>query len=425
MAKNITSLLCNYAAEREVLSACLQEDNIYTALAHRLSADMFTDEECRKVWRIMQTMSSEGKRPELTEVGMRLLAQGGDIREFMSVGASYMVTSQRIDLLLELAQKRRLCSIANKIIAKVSNPSVSYEEVQSVVEELGDVVKENEPTVLSFAETLTALQNHAAARLEGDTDDNLLTGLHLLDQGHGFHTGDLVIIAAETSQGKSSLATTIARNMAIEGIPSAYYSLEMAAQQLAARIVARDTLIASARVLYGKLDEDEFTQFFDTTVEMKKLPIFFDENSKTSFGKLCTSIRAMVRTHGIRVAFVDYLQILANSGQNDNREQIIGDMARSLKRLAVEENVCIVALSQLNRSAVSKEPTINRLRGSGQIEEAADMVVLINRKDSFAKLYIAKNRNGALGDGTVKFNQALTFFEDCEAEPIVIKHPWE
>lgn len=423
MDENFTSLY-NSEAEREVLSACLTEENIYTALGHRLSGELFTDEECRKVWHIMQAMQKEGKRPELAEVGMRLMAEGGDISRFMIVGAPFIWTRQRIDLLCELAQKRRLYALCNKIITMINNPSVSADALQSVVAELGEAAKESEPTVLSFADTLTALQNHAAARLEGDTADNLPTGLGLLDHGHGFHVGDLVVIAAETSQGKSSLATTIARNMAIEGIPSAYYSLEMGAEQLAARIVARDTLIASARVLYEQLNDEEFSQFYETTLGLKSLPIFFDENSKTSFQKLCTSIRAMVRTHGIRVAFIDYLQILANSGANDNREQVIGDMARALKRLAVEENVCIVALSRLNRSAVNKEPTINRLRGSGQIEEAADMVILINRKEGFAKLYVAKNRNGALGDGTVRFHQDLTFFEDCEAEPLQLSRPW-
>ena len=425
MNKDVTQLH-NPAAEREVLSACMMDEHIYTALSHRLADDMFADEECRKVWHIIEDMAKDGKRPEFAEVGMKLMSEGGDIREFMTSGASYVITDQRIDLLTELAHKRRLYNLCNQIIAKVTNPTISTDDLQSVVSELSNTAKESEPTVLTFGEVLAALRNGAAVRMSGNGEGGLLTGLHLFDARNGFHAGDLVIIAGETSQGKSSLATTMARNMALQGIPCAFYSLEMGAEQLAARIVAQDTLIASARLLYGQLSQTEFDKFFDTTLALKELPIFFDENSKTSFNKLCTSVRAMVRLHGIRAVFIDYLQILANGDKSENREQLIGDMARALKRLAVEENVCVVALSQLSRAPMSKEPTISRLRGSGQIEEAADVVILIHRKESAAKIIIGKNRNGSLDSETVKFDEELTFFSDGDApEPTKTKKPWE
>lgn len=149
---------------------------------------------------------------------------------------------------------------------------------------------------------------------------------------------------------------------------------------------------------------------------MKGLPIYFDEDSKTSFPRICGSVRRMVKKYGVRIVFIDYLQILAN-GNGDNREQLIGDMARDLKRLAVELDVCIVALSQLARSAGAKEPSLNRMRGSGQIEEACDMAALIHRpnpRNDMAKIFLAKGRNIGMATEKIRFNGELSYFCDYE-----------
>jgi replicative DNA helicase len=264
-----------------------------------------------------------------------------------------------------------------------------------------------------------------AGRIDGTAEQGMMTGLHIFDSHYGLHAGDLVIFAGRTSQGKSTLATTIARNMALMGTPSAYYSLEMGAKQLTARIMARDTMLSSSRMLYDKMNDGELARFDQQAATMQQLPIYYDDKSKTSFKRLTTSIRAMVRKHGIRIAFIDYLQILAN-GSGDNREQLIGDMARDLKRLAVELNICIVAISQLSRAKDKPEPTLMEMRGSGQIEEACDTAVLVYRpfvygieryKDGTltygtAQLTIAKGRNIGLAQEIVQFNGDLTYFYD-------------
>ena len=216
--------------------------------------------------------------------------------------------------------------------------------------------------------------------------------------------------------GKSTLATTIAANMALAGIPSVFYSMEMSAKQLTARIIARRTQVSTSTTLYGKLSDDEYNRVYDGSLEMKNLPIYFDEESKTSFTKICCSIRRLRKRFGIRIVFIDYLQILAN-GRGDNREQLLGDMARDLKRLAVEQDVAIVALSQLARNIGAKEPSLSRLRGSGQIEEACDIAVLIHRpnpRNNEAKIYLAKGRNIGLATEKVKFNSELSYFCDYE-----------
>jgi replicative DNA helicase len=162
---------------------------------------------------------------------------------------------------------------------------------------------------------------------------------------------------------------------------------------------------------------------------MMNIPIYYDDKSKTSFQKITTSIRAMVRKYCIKMAYIDYLQILAN-GSDSNRESLIGDMARELKRLAVEENICIVAISQLSRAKDKPEPTLMEMRGSGQIEEACDMAVLVYRpyvygieryKDGSltygtAQITIAKGRNIGLAQEVVDFNGELSYFHDKEQQ---------
>jgi replicative DNA helicase len=273
-----------------------------------------------------------------------------------------------------------------------------------------------------------------AGRIAGTAEQGMMTGLHIFDSHFGLHAGDLVIFAGRTSQGKSTLATTIARNMALMGTPSAYYSLEMGAKQLTARIMARDTMLSSSRMLYDKMNDGELARFDQQAATMQNLPIYYDDKSKTSFRRLTTSIRAMVRKHAIRIAFIDYLQILAN-GSGDNREQLIGDMARDLKRLAVELNICIVAISQLSRAKDKPEPTLMEMRGSGQIEEACDTAVLVYRpfvygieryKDSTltygtAQLTIAKGRNIGLAQEVVAFNGELTYFYDRTEKQVTVQ----
>ena len=434
-------LLHNTDAERSVLAACIYDNNIYTSVKDSLSEELFVDPECRKLYGIFLQFEREGKILNLAEVAMRLLSDGGHVEYFVTAESySFSVTRQHISTLRELAIKRNLYVLCAKGMNIATNPAATTDDFQKLLADFKENISDSTSDCLAFADTVKDLQNSAAERMKGNTELGIRTGLHIFDVRYGFHAGDLVIVAGETSQGKSTLATTIARNMAIERTPIVYYSLEMGANQLTARIVARDTLIASSRLLYDKLNNTEFSNFYDTTNSMAKLPIFFDEKSKTSFEKLCSSIRAMVRRHGVRVAFIDYLQILANSMQNDNREQIIGDMARELKRIAVECDICIVALSQLSRDQNNHEPTISRLRGSGQIAEAADMVIFVYRPEVFgierfsdgkptagnAQVIIAKGRNIGLAKEVVRFNAELTFFcdyDEMEAQQEVVNKP--
>lgn len=433
MTDNKILLMYNTQAENEVISALMADDNIFPIVQDKLTEDLFTDPDCRRAYRVMVQIVADGKLMDATEFAVRLMVAGGNPSKFISTQyASYEMTKQRIDTLIELRKKRNLFALCTKGLTMATDPTMDASDFQELLSDLDTATADDDVNEVTASQAVKKLRHDIQERIEGRGEHGMSTGLHIFDSRWGWHTGDLIIMAGRTSQGKSTLAMTIARNMAVNGIPSAYYSLEMGAKQLTARMMARDCNLTSSRMLYDQLNDEELARFDRASAGYQELPIYFDDKSKTSFSRICTSIRSMVRNHGIRVAYIDYLQILANSSKSDNREQLLGDMARDLKRLAVELNICIVAVSQLSRSKDKPEPTLAELRGSGQIEEACDMAVLVYRpyvygieryKDGrltldTAQITIAKGRNIGLAQEVVSFNGELTYFADISEKGV-------
>ena len=429
MIDNKMQLMYNPQTESEVICALMADDNIFPTVQDKLTEDIFTDPDCRRAYRVMVEIVAEGKLFDATEFAVRLMSAGGNVSKFVGMSyASYEMTKQRIDNLIELKKKRSLFMLCTKGLSMATDPTMDTADFQELLSDMDTVTADDDVNEVTAAQAVKMLRHDMQERIEGRGEQGMSTGLHIFDSRWGWHTGDLIVMAGRTSQGKSTLAMTIARNMAMNGIPSVYYSLEMGAKQLTARMMARDCQLTSSRMLYDKLNDDELSRFDKASEGYKQLPIYYDDKSKTSFSRICTSIRAMVRKHGVRVAYIDYLQILVNSSKTDNRESLLGDMARDLKRLAVELNICIVAVSQLSRSKDKPEPTLAELRGSGQIEEACDVAVLVYRpfvygieryKDGrltvdTAQLTIAKGRNIGLAQEVVAFNGELTYFYDIK-----------
>lgn len=410
----------NDVVERDVIAACLHSPFIYTEVKDSLRSELFVTYNSAKAYAAIMQLQRQDKMPDIGEIGKLLEADKVDVGYFENDEQPELsLTKQRIEHLEFLSLCRLMYTTCHYGEKLACDPTATKEDFRGVYDMLGRIFVGNDERVsVPFCEVVTGLMNSIADRMNGKEESGMLTGLHIFDSRFGLFGGDLLIVAGETSQGKSTLATTLAYNLAITQIPSVFYSMEMSARQLAARIIARRVKIGSARTLKDKLSDAEFSQLYDNAAVLKSLPIYFDERSKTTFKGICDSIRRMVRDYGIRVAFIDYLQILAN-GKAENREQILGDMARDLKRLAVETNTCIVALSQMSRgSGVKGEPSLSRMRGSGQIEEACDMAVIIHRKSKDseeATLSLEKSRNGSIGKEKVRFDLALSYISDYQA----------
>ena len=422
MAQIDVSKLHNTQAEVAVLSAILSNPYLFENdnIQEGLKLDIFNDQDCRKCYQVMMELANDGKQPDMLEVAERLKKQNVNVVKFLveDVGG-YSMTMKRIEYLADLSIRRRMIAQLLKGQAMIKDPTITMDDLMSVVNDLNKVIANDAgEKVVNFGSVVGDLMNDVANRMNDKGEKGIMTGLHIFDSRYGWHEGDLIIVAGSTSMGKSTLASTIAYNVAMEGVPVAYYSMEMTAKQLVARMSARCTEVSASSTLYAKLSPTEYQKVYDGTLAMKSLPIYFDEDSKTNFSQMCRSVKRLKKKYNIKVVFVDYLQILVN-GSKDNREATLGDMARDLKRLAVEEKIIVCALSQLNRADKDKgEPRLNQMRGSGQIEEACDMGVLINRPNlnkEVATITIAKGRNIGLAKEKVKFNANLSYFSDFEA----------
>ena len=248
---------------------------------------------------------------------------------------------------------------------------------------------------------------------------------------------DLWIIAAEFSQGKTSLALDFCLSAASAGYGAAFYSTEMMSTQLAARMVAGKSGISSRIIMQQPMEGETLSKYDKAIGKLEGLPIYFDDSSTLSVDRIISSIRSMVRNRGVKVAFVDYLQTLQTNERNMRmtEEQFFGLTARKFKNLAKELQICIVLISQIARSKDTTEPTLSRIRGSGQISEAADVVLLIYRPEFYNKSYsgtrckvstkdtaqikLAKGRNIGTGDFICGYNAPVTHFYDLVSIPMI------
>ncbi len=276
----------------------------------------------------------------------------------------------------------------------------------------------------------------------------------------GLHKSDLMILAGRPAMGKTALATNIAFNTAkayrddmalgispedSKGAVVAFFSLEMAADQLAARILAEQAALSSQDLRQGKLNQEQFNQLARTAQELEELPLFIDDTASLSIGALRTRARRLKRQHGLGLVIVDYLQLLTAAGRNkrgpENRVQEISEITRGLKGLAKELQIPVLALSQLSRNVESrdnKRPLLSDLRESGSIEQDADMVTFIYRPEYYhnlvqpdegtpehliwmeegeklfglAEFIIAKQRHGPTGKIDLQFEASITKFSD-------------
>ena len=301
---------------------------------------------------------------------------------------------------------------------------ISQRNVKKDVTQINPVIKE----------ALTMLEK--AANQEGGMS-GLRSGFDGLDKiTSGWQNSDLVIIAARPAMGKTAFVLSMAKNMAVNfKIPVALFSLEMSNVQLVNRLIVNVCEIPGEKIKSGRLEKYEWEQLDFKIKELYDAPIYVDDTPSLSVFELRTKARRLVREHDIKCIIIDYLQLMNASGMNfGSREQEVSTISRSLKGLAKELNIPIIALSQLNRGvearqgAEGKRPQLADLRESGAIEQDADMVCFIHRPEYYkiledekgnslvglAEIIIAKHRNGAVGDVRLRFKSEFAKFMNIE-----------
>lgn len=377
--------------------------------------------DCRNMGVVAQALQAAEPARTLTDccgiVGAAVTAYAG---EDVAVLAAQLI---------EDSKKRQLVGVLSSALADLNTPAVSAEEVIGRVSAAMQE-QENSGTVATLQDALAAAYAEIDARARGEIKQ-LSTGFLQLDMCGGLNDGDLIVIGAETSQGKTSFALSLTLHFLRTGVPVAYYSLEMSGIQLATRLLSAASGVPALDIRSGRVTDPHDTEKQDKAAEeLRRHPLFIDEAAATCEDMLA-SIRRLHRTQNVKVAVIDYIQILTSVGRRRDMtdEQLLADMARKLKNLAKELGVVVIVLSQLNRSTTDHIPTLSRLRSSGQIAEAADIVILIYRPEAIqggdntflgqwadyethnaAQIIIAKNRNGALADFLCGFDSACTAF---------------
>ncbi len=250
--------------------------------------------------------------------------------------------------------------------------------------------------------------------------DNMLTGLH---------GGELLIVAARPAMGKTAFVLNIVHHLAIKkNVPCLLYSLEMSKEQLGSRLMAIDAMVDSKSMkLSHTLTDDDWDKLFETMDIMAKAPIYMVDNSSISISELRSLARMHKQNHNIGLIVIDYLQLMSSTGRVESRQNFIAEVSRSLKNLARELNVPIIALSQLSRAVDArpdKRPTMSDLRESGSIEQDADVVMFIYRdeyynpdtttKPNTAEIIISKNRSGETGSVDLRWIGKYTKFANPE-----------
>lgn len=342
-----------------------------------------------------------------------------------------------------IAQKylaRELISFSSNVTSKAFDETVDVDDLMQEAESKlfeisqGNVKKDVTQINPVIKEALHLLEI-AANRPEGLS--GLETGFTPLDKiTSGWQNSDLVIIAARPAMGKTAFVLSMAKNMAVSyKYPVALFSLEMSNVQLVNRLIVNTCEIPGEKIKNGQLLPYEWEQLDFKIKELYDAPLFIDDTPSLSVFELRTKARRLVREHGVKIIIIDYLQLMNASGMNyGSREQEVSMISRSLKGLAKELNIPIIALSQLNRGvegrtgAEGKRPQLSDLRESGAIEQDADMVCFIHRPEYYkileddkgnsliglAEIIIAKHRNGATGDVLLRFKSEFARFQNID-----------
>lgn len=404
-------------AEQYVIGSLLVDPTAYTLVSQYLDEDCFYDPMCRDIWKAVDNMGKQGMPIDVISVSAELSKQKSNVTalDLMNISAQ-IASSAHVEYhairLQDLGRRRKLWVVGQQL-SKVglSEEILTADAHQEAIESIGGVF-EKADGVFTLDDAMNSLNEIMVKNATvGGVTTGTKTGMERFDEKGGLQKSDLIIVAGETSQGKTSLALCMTRHAIENGAKVAFYSMEMTKEQLTARLLSAKTNIPANNILYsGSLAPSEIRMIDDARGKLPGENLFFDDKSTSNIDSILLSIRMLKMQKDIDGAVVDYLQILnvISRSTSFSREQAMGDAARRLKNLAKELNIWIIALSQLSRDSNCPEPNLNRLRDSGQIGEAADVVILVYRAEYYNRAYPAPfdNKDDYPTDGTAMIDVA-------------------
>lgn len=404
-------------AEQYVIGSLLVDPTAYTLVSQYLDEDCFYDPMCRDIWKAVDNMGKQGMPIDVISVSAELNKQKSNVTalDLMNISAQ-IASSAHVEYhairLQDLGRRRKLWVVGQQL-SKVglSEEILTADAHQEAIESIGGVF-EKADGVFTLDDAMNSLNEIMVKNATvGGVTTGTKTGMERFDEKGGLQKSDLIIVAGETSQGKTSLALCMTRHAIENGAKVAFYSMEMTKEQLTARLLSAKTNIPANNILYsGSLAPSEIRMIDDARGKLPGENLFFDDKSTSNIDSILLSIRMLKMQKDIDGAVVDFLQILNVNSRSTSfsREQAMGDAARRFKNLAKELNIWIIALSQLSRDSNCPEPNMNRLRDSGQIGEAADVVILVYRAEYYNRAYPAPfdNKDDYPTDGTAMIDVA-------------------
>jgi replicative DNA helicase len=431
--------------EEAVLGAIMLEKEAVITILDILKPESFYREAHQKIFKAVSDLNSRECPVDLYTVTEELRAHG----ELDTVGGpvyltqltSKVVSAANVDYHARIVQQkyiqRELIRVSTEIQTRSFDDTYDVTELLDYSENAlfqiaeGNIKREIAPINIVIKDAIREIEE------AGKREDALVgtpSGFTKLDRlTSGWQKADLVIIAARPSMGKTAFALSMARNMAVDHARHvAIFSLEMSSIQLVNRLIVAETDLPGDKIKNGRLSEEEWKQLDSRIKKLVQAPIFIDDTPAISIFELRAKCRRLRAQGKLDIVLVDYLQLMSGPDNAGSREQEVSTISRSLKSIAKELNVPILALSQLNRSVEmrggTKRPMLSDLRESGAIEQDADMVVFIHRQEKFgiptfedgsstkgvAEIILAKNRNGPVDDVRVRFREERAQFVDLD-----------
>lgn len=435
--------------EQAVIGALLIETEAYAQVSEILKPECFYDVRHRYIYEAISRLNINQKPSDIFTVvdeleRMGVLEESGG-RYYVTQLSGMVSSSAHIvyhaRIIAQKSLARQLITYTSNIQTKAFDPTQDVDELMQEAE--GNLfslsqqnLKKDYTQIDPVISEAYAMLQKAASRSDGLS--GISSGFKDLDKmTSGWQESDLVILAARPAMGKTAFALSMAKNIAIDqGIPLAFFSLEMSNVQLMNRVISNVTEIESEKLKTGQLKPEEWQRVDGRMKQLLGKPLFLDDTPSLSVFELLTKARRLVREHGVKIIMIDYLQLMNASGMSyGSRQEEVSTISRALKGLAKELGIPILALSQLNRSVENrpdgdKRPQLSDLRESGAIEQDADMVCFIHRPEYYkiytdangrdlrgmAEIIIAKHRNGAVGDVLLSFRGQFTRFQDRDSD---------
>tara|TARA_R100000700_G_scaffold40108_1_gene54773 strand:- start:675 stop:1964 length:1290 start_codon:yes stop_codon:yes gene_type:complete len=425
----------NHEIEQTLLGKLIVEPELLDKYSELLHENLFEYDFNKSTYHAIISLKNKNRTIDLLSVSK--LIKGDDVvlnLSYMTEKAfDFMKAITCIGVLTEEFQKRTLSGIVHDVHNQLSN----RDELELIIGKLTTEMSKlhiGKPEKLGdIGSQIKNFLNDIEKRMNTDGLLGIASGFQDIDKfTGGWQETDLIIVGGASSMGKTSFALALAYNAAkYTQTPTVIFSYEMSALQLLRRLASMESEISNRYITNGTLNNEELIKIHEAIGDIEKIPLHIDEGNITSLGYLVHRIKEYVKNKGVKLVMIDYLQLVSSKNKSGSREQEVSKVARTLKNLAKELNITVIALSQLNRGVGMRnnsKPTLSDLRESGEIEQAADVVMLIYRPEYYgieynddgkeskgtANIIFAKGRNIGVGEVTLSFKSEITKFINYE-----------